>query len=357
MMSRFVPGQRARCGCRLCPVFLLSLLLVGCASASPILQRTSAPHPVTTTVVNEFALPIADNNVPDAPLGITAGPENTIWFTGTDDAGDSATLIGRITAQGQLTTFALPHVTNNDTYGRHGGITAGPDGALWFTEYGKIGRFTTLGQLTTFTLALSDFSDGFIDGPDAITVGPDGALWFTEPIDDRIGRITTQGQVTTFDLRQASAYDPQEITAGPDGALWFFADRAIGRITTQGQVTTFAVSSLSPSGLDSGEITAGPDGALWFAEPSDNQIGRITTQGQITTFDLPPDSAPGAITTGSDGALWFTEKNTNTLGRITIQGHVTLFPLPDQLGAGEITTGKDGALWFTQQGAIGRISP
>jgi virginiamycin B lyase len=67
------------------------------------------------------------------------------------------------------------------------GITAGPDGALWFTESasGKIGRITTGGQIQEFSLP------SVSTHPLGITAGPDGALWFTEESSDKIGRITT----------------------------------------------------------------------------------------------------------------------------------------------------------------------
>ena len=73
------------------------------------------------------------------------------------------------------------------------GITAGPDGALWFTNQSSdsIGRITTGGNVTTFT------GNG-ISGPDGITKGPDGALWFTNYYDNSVARITTAGVVTRF---------------------------------------------------------------------------------------------------------------------------------------------------------------
>src|SRR5947207_4666187 len=56
------------------------------------------------------------------------------------------------------------------------GITAGPDGNLWFTEYNgnNIGRITTAGVITEFAQNTVNV------GPVGITAGPDGALWFTE---------------------------------------------------------------------------------------------------------------------------------------------------------------------------------
>src|SRR5919204_4943879 len=74
------------------------------------------------------------------------------------------------------------------------GITAGPDGALWFTEKdaGKIGRVTTGGSFSEFDLPTPD------GGPQEITAGPDGALWFTEKDAGKIGRVTTTGSVTEY---------------------------------------------------------------------------------------------------------------------------------------------------------------
>jgi virginiamycin B lyase len=66
------------------------------------------------------------------------------------------------------------------------GITAGPGGALWFTEFAgnKIGRITTAGTVTEFTLPTPNGS------PQGITAGPGGTLWFTEVTGNKIGRLT-----------------------------------------------------------------------------------------------------------------------------------------------------------------------
>lgn len=98
------------------------------------------------------------------------------------------------------------------------GITAGPDGNLWFTENfaGKIAKITTSGSITEFTLPI-----GF-SLPEGITTGPDGNLWFTEESDlaNRIGRITPTGMLTEFELPTANS-NARGITTGPDGNLWF----------------------------------------------------------------------------------------------------------------------------------------
>ncbi len=59
--------------------------------------------------------------------------------------------------------------------------------------------------------------------PDGITAGPDGNLWFTESGGNKIGRITPSGQITEFPLPTGitKPYYPIGITAGPEGNLWF----------------------------------------------------------------------------------------------------------------------------------------
>jgi streptogramin lyase len=126
------------------------------------------------------------------------------------------------------------------------GITAGPDGALWFTNDGNnsIGRITTTGTVSTYT------GTG-IDDPQGITAAPgqQGALWFTNLGNNSIGRITTSGAVTNY--TGAGIEGPEAITTGPDGALWFTSAYAIGRITA---AVTPAISGFTPASGAAGTI-------------------------------------------------------------------------------------------------------
>jgi len=301
----------------------------------------------------EFPLPTPNRR----PKAITAGPDGALWFTDESFFDDA---IIRVTPSGVFTIFSLP---NAGAF--LGGITAGPDGALWFTEWfedfsRRIGRLTPEGTFTEFPLP----TDGsFLDG---ITAGPDGALWFTDPLGNKIRRITTDGVVSEFPIPTANSFT-FGITAGPDGALWFAesacfvlcsvtAGKKIGRITTSGTITEFPLSTAS---LSLGGPVVGPDGALWFTETGANKIGRITTTRAITEFSVPTPTTLGGITIGPDGALWFTEPGVNKIGRITTGGVVTEFPIPTaDSGPGSITAGPDGAVWFTEYTGkkIGRIA-
>src|SRR5438128_620340 len=82
---------------------------------------------------------------------------------------------------------------------------------------------------------VTEFSTGITAGaqPRGITAGPDGNLWFTERLGNRIGRITPLGVVTEFSAGITPSANLQGITAGPDGNLWFteYGGNRIGRIT------------------------------------------------------------------------------------------------------------------------------
>ncbi len=253
--------------------------------------------------ITEYSAGITPGSV---PFGITAGPDGALWFT--ESVGNR---IGRITTAGVISEYSSGLSANSNP----SGIAAGPDGALWFTEAAnRIGRITTGGVITEYSLTWGPSS--------AITAGPDGALWFTESSSNRIGRITTGGVVTDYYVFPKTLY--YGIAAGSDGALWFtmiFAghDGWIGRITTGGVVNWYSTGLSANSGPNG--IAAGPDGALWFTESSSNQIGRITTGGVVNEYStgLSANSGLSGIAAGPDGALWFTE-GAGRIGRITAAG-------------------------------------
>src|SRR5208283_5170164 len=93
--------------------------------------------------------------------------------------------------------------------GGRDGITAGPDGNVWFTEYdGNNIGFITPGALnpTITEFHLPNCGVSCAVGPTGITLGPDGNLWFTEYIRNRIGRITSSGTITEFPVTGAAPY-------------------------------------------------------------------------------------------------------------------------------------------------------
>jgi len=117
--------------------------------------------------------PVGD--VAARPSDIAAGPDGNLWFT---ESGRNAK-IGRMTPTGTVTEFPLP--AGNDLIA----ITAGP-GGLWFTDTGtkSVGRITTTGEVTEFVVT---DSTGRLGG---IAAGADGNIWFTETFNWAICYIT-----------------------------------------------------------------------------------------------------------------------------------------------------------------------
>lgn len=150
------------------------------------------------------------------------------------------------------------------------GITTGPDGALWFTDYAKIGRITTAGVVTNLYLVPGAPSVPFLNG---IVAGPDGALWFAEGGSGQIGRITTAGVFTQYSIPTSGAF-PYAIIRGPGNLLWF-TERDTGKIasiTMAGVVAEYPVpgTSAGPTG-----ITVGPGHTFWFTDYSQIKIGEV----------------------------------------------------------------------------------
>ena len=304
-----------------------------------------------------------------------------MWFTNSNAPGTS---IGRITTSGDR------HHLHRPRHQPPEGITAGPDGALWFTNDGSnsIGRITTTGTVTNYT------GPG-INNPTGITAGPDGALWFTNYGGNSIGRITTSGTVTTY--TGPGIHNPAGSRPGPDGALWFTNDGgdSIGRITTSRTVTTYTGPGIDQPGRDHGRpgrgavvhqrrrqldradhhrrdghqlhrhrhrrpagITAGPDGALWFTNQRRLDRADHHHAGRSPTTPAPDISDPFGITAGPDGALWFTNRGSNSIGRITTAGSSTSYTGPEhRQSRRDHRRARWRAVVHQQQGnSIGRIT-
>jgi streptogramin lyase len=296
---------------------------------------------------------------------------------------------------------------------RPGGITTGPDGALWFTEEGThgIGRLTTSGVYSRIQLTIGST-------PDQIVAGPDGRLWFTESGRNKIGAITTAGVVSEYPVSGNTGAQPQGITVGPDGKLWFTEanansairsidptsgnlgspvaltsssepsdiETAAGKLWVTEQATSVSkIAVYDPSTAFLQEIPASPGsepssiiatagGVLWFTEAGTSAIGKITSGGTPPTEYPGTAASPSGIAAGQDGALWFTESPPQAspvtscppapgfhgIGRITSGGTITnnfATPTPSSEPS-DITVGPDGALWFSEYCAdkIGRIA-
>jgi streptogramin lyase len=243
--------------------------------------------------------------------GMTVTADGNLWFlyTRVDGSGSFVdgglnNYVGRMTPAGSFTQFPVPtkYAFRRFAYSvnGHSTITSGPDGNLWFTEpYGnRIGKITPAGALSEYSLpctrVIPAFPENLITSrPTGITAGPDGNLWFMESECDRIGRLTPSGVLAEFPL--ASGSTPVSIVTGSDGNLWFleYGMNKIGRITPAGTITEYAL----PAGPHvPASLVAAPDGNLWFTDyiSSDDRMS-----GQVGQLVLP------IPTTGGTPAIHF----------------------------------------------------
>ena len=152
----------------------------------------------------------------------------------------------------------------------------------------------TPGIVTNYT------DQAIISNPDGITAGPDGQLWFSNFGFSSLSSITTAGVFTNHPDYDPSGSGPWQVTTGSDGALWFtgIVSNVIGRMTTSGGSSYVTDGTIvGPTG-----ITPGPDGQLWFTNAGGNSIGSVTTAGVISNYTDPSISEPLQIAAGSDSA-------------------------------------------------------
>jgi virginiamycin B lyase len=306
-------------------------------------------------IYDVFEVPTANAQV----RGITAGPDGALWFT--EFTGNK---IGRIPtnvgASTDIREFSIPTANSGAI-----AIVAGSDGNLWFVEPGgpKVARIS---PGATSGSQIVEFSVPSGGEPVGIAAGSDGDLWFTECVGDRIGRIapsaTSGSDIREYSTPSAHSF-PLGIVSRPSslifGNMWFTeaGTGSIASISTRAfpppVITEFSEGMKFPAG-----IAVGPDGDLWVADEVGNAVHRITLGSADSPFGLPTAmSNPSSIIRGPDNALWFTESGAAKIGRITTGGTLMEYTIAPSSNPDTIATGSDGALWFTESGAnvIGRL--
>ena len=279
------------------------------------------------------------------PGGVTAGPDGNIWFVET-----AANAVARVMPSGQVIEFSAGLSANAGLTD----ITAGPDGNLWFTEFaGRIGRITPNGRITEFSAGIRAFA-----GPTAITAGPDGNVWFSESIAGAVGRVTPAGVISEFSLGRSgrSAGMPLGLVSSPDGTVWVGETNGrITKVSANGSVAKVAQVVGTPL-----SITRGPDGNFWVAETSKtgSVVARVTPAGVVSEFPI-SGSVLQEITAASDGFLYATDRSgRGQILRIATDGSFVAVPLGLVGVPFAITTGPDANVWFTEDRAnrVSRIT-
>ena len=283
---------------------------------------------------------------------IVPGPDGRMWFAERDvDSGTFRPRLGAMTLDGRLTEYPLPFEVDD--------LVAGPDGNLWVTGGTTRGPFTgliadRLAKVSAVGEVLAEYplppmpTTG-TDRLGGITAGPDGNIWYSR-VGDRIGRVTPAGAITEFDVMGAPTASlgwAGDLAPGPDGNVWWVSTRGgrIGRITPAGGVTMFDV----PGAGYLAAIVAGPDDNLWFSDTGVRSLGTITPQGAIDWVDA--DTGPVSadrLTLGPDGAVWAGAEH--RLWRVAPDGRAVERPTGTRTSVSGLASGPDGRIWFTRSG-------
>jgi virginiamycin B lyase len=246
-------------------------------------------------LIHDYAVPGVDPR----PAGIAAAPNGDIWFTHTGTGENLTNSVGRITLDGDITSYELYPCACFPI-----GITTGPDGNLWATEElgvfdgavpGTIDRITPDGQtIDRFPIPVGQDQPGHLPG--LIAPGPDGNVWFTEYAADvhMLGRITPAGEITEFEL-PGTVTNSVGVTTGPDGMMWVTQGDAgdVVIVDLDGEVLQTIPTHPSPA-----VITVGPDGNLWFTVPGNAEIARIDVaqSGTATILQIASGFVPATRT-------------------------------------------------------------
>jgi virginiamycin B lyase len=275
----------------------------------------------------EYPVPVSTGSI----LDLTAGPDGAVWFTE-----KQAATIGRISSRGVVHLQPLPSPMPGYPPPQVIGITTGSDGALWFASAAPYaGRLTTAGAFSWFPMP---------DGSIWVTAGPDGDLWFVE-LDGHIARVTTSGVVTDFPA-PPSGNLPTAIIAGPDGAMWFSEDaQFVGRLTTSGVYTEFPLDHHT----DTSCLASGANGKVWIAE--EGFIAQVSSTGTMRDYPAPAISGVGCLA-AKGKLMWFT--TSNGVGRMAAGGAYTTFASPSGDGSFGLCLGPDGHIWSNELTSIAR---
>lgn len=200
---------------------------------------------------------------------LVAGSDGNLWVSGLN-----GTIVRIVPGTCAQTVFG----SSSPVPGANS-LALGSDGAVWFAQgspglgvQGYVGRISTSGVVTMYPTPSTPPSIYSI--PIDITAGPDGNLWYIDWGSSKVGRVTTNGVITEFGpqtITDGTGVQPIQsaLTTGPDGALWFSTGTGVGRISTTGLMTNYPLS-LNPYGL-----VLGSDHALWGQTYFTGQIVHI----------------------------------------------------------------------------------
>ena len=224
------------------------------------------------------------------------------------------------------------------------GITAGPDGNLWFTEASAATRSAGSrrpASVTEFRPASPPAAS-----PTGSRPGPDGNLWFTESrrqpdrpdhADGRRHRVHRRHH-----RRQPVRWRSRPARTATSGSP---SSPATGSAGSHRPASSPSSPPASPPAAAPTEITAGPDGNLWFTETAATRSAGSRRAGVVTEFSA--GSAPLAALERDHGRPGRQPLVHRVLGNRI--GRLILDPA--------VTTGDTSSIGTTSADLAGTVTP
>jgi streptogramin lyase len=227
------------------------------------------------------------------------------------------------------------------------------DGRIYMTGYALVNGFVTCGTTAMTTSGTTQFyqSPSGECGAGGLTVGPDGAIWYPEF--DYLARLDPSSGTVTESHYPASSQDvgPTEITTGPDGNLWFTQNGFYGNSTIDKAVpATMAITQYAPdfacANLEG--IAVGGDRKLHTicARPRKAAVALVDVSGRSEMRRTEFFDTSGTCVTAPDGSVLFSTTHAGGgLVRIDARTHRLSF-LPSPYGAANyLSVGPNHTIW------------
>ncbi len=227
--------------------------------------------------------------------------------------------------------WAATHVETIDSgFNGSGGVTVGPDGNIYVSDYGpnlsrangtSIWKITPDGQRSLFVTGLAGASGSAFDSQ--------GNLFQSHLNGGTVRRITPDGQMTTYSTGFSGPVG-LVINANDEIFVANCRENTIRKAVPNGRSTLFTGSVLfnCPNGL-----TLDDNGNLYTVNFLDSNMLKITATGQVSLFTTIPGGGNGHVVY-RDGVLYATSFRGNRLFRVSMDGDVTVL-------AGSAQPGRD----------------
>ncbi len=248
------------------------------------------------------------------------------------------------------------------------GVTAGPDGKVWFTD-------STSNQVQSINPGASTPNPPItVDSSPEGIVSAAGKIWFTESGNTQSGApsaigwiVPATGQYGHIAVPTANS-GPQSITYDPSNGLIYFTEGLTGKIGSLNPATgaisdNITLSNSASTPIPNGIMYSPADDKIWFVEQRANAIGvydpaNPTNPAPIPLTNASSNAVPTAMALDSNGNLWIAETGSGQFQMYSPTNKTFSQAYSQPASSGNvgaridgITSGPDGNIYFTVGGA------